>query len=113
LHRQDSIIAIRVDSAINALKLIGVTSTTMGDSTLGYYGSVKQLDAHSCKYVTITIPYEQTGTIYVGFTSGVDAETGVSFRAGDVWRIVASNTNVVYFMSDTQGTGKVVWYYEN
>jgi hypothetical protein len=100
-------------TTINIVSTDGVTSTTMGDSTLGYYGSVKQLDSHVCKYVTITIPYEQTGTIYVGFTSGVDVETGVSFRAGDVWRIVASNTNVVYFMSDTQGIGKVVWYYEN
>lgn len=84
----------------------------LGDSSLGYWNTVRRLPSHDCFAVIVASVPKDTSIIYVGFDSTVTELTGIGISNGTFLRLDAHNTNKVHFVSSSAGANKVRWYYE-
>ena len=87
-------------------------SVRTASDTASYVGAVRQLASHVCRYVIITTIPGDTSTVYYGFASGVNANTGIELANGDSVKIDCTNSNQIYFIASVSGTKiKYCWGY--
>ncbi len=104
-----SVGAINSDSTSSKNSLIDIdtavtvgSSFTNGSATIGTSSAQMTSSSFSCnKGVTVTADMSNSGTIFVGNSTGVTTSTGFALEAGDALFLPIDNPTKVYVISDT------------
>lgn len=72
--------------------------------------SAAQITAQDCTYVRIAPMPSNTGTVFIGFSSGVSTANGYALAAGDVLELALPNTNLLWHIgSDGSQPLQIIW----
>lgn len=72
-----------------------------GQATVGSASAIQLPSATAVKGVLVKSHSGNTGTIYVGNSSGVTTSTGFELGAGEAISLEVSNANLIWLISDT------------